>query len=89
MFLFPTFGHFSVGDLSRKSKNIFLSELVAVQERLVGKVSNIQECVHAASEVNRREGGKEGGKEEGSSSNSIVIFIAFARENAKVECENL
>lgn len=24
-----------------------------------------------------------------SSSNSIVIFIAFARENAKVECENL
>lgn len=71
-------------------------QLVAVLQKVDGgepsamveKVSDTQECVHAASRVNRREGGgEEGGG--GSSSNSIVIFIAMARENAKVECADL
>lgn len=71
--------------LSRESKNIFAfwacgySAGERLQNRCHAWESNIQECVHAAS-------GVKGGC---SSSDSIVIFIAFARENAKVECENL
>lgn len=62
-FYFPLWT-FQRSCLSRKSKNALLFELVAVQHNVNGcktsatveKVSKIQECVHAASVVNRREG---------------------------------